>query len=179
MPLPELELRGVLDGDDALVAGNVSRENVEKRGLAAARAPTHENVGPCHDAGLQKTECTLAAAAKAYQVLHLQRSALELADVQLGTIDSHRRNGRVDAGAVGQTRIADGALSIDPAAYRFGYVLDKAQRLLVAGERDWSQQKPALYLHVHVTPRHHYYLGDIWVGEQWGEWPHSSEVLGL
>src|SRR5256885_16742011 len=39
--LSKLELGGVLDGDDSLVARYVPREHVKKRGLAAARPPTH------------------------------------------------------------------------------------------------------------------------------------------
>ena len=53
--LLELELRGVLDGDDALVLRDERRQHVEGRGLSGAGAPGHDDVEPAADAGARGT----------------------------------------------------------------------------------------------------------------------------
>ncbi len=42
--LLQLELGGILDGDDALVVGNEAREGVQQRRLAGARTARDEDV---------------------------------------------------------------------------------------------------------------------------------------
>ena len=52
--LVELELLGVLDGDDALVGGDERRQHVEGRRLAGAGTAGDDDVEPADHAGLQE-----------------------------------------------------------------------------------------------------------------------------
>ena len=52
--LVQLQLGGVLDGDDALVVGDERRQHVERRGLAGAGAARDEDVEPALDAGREE-----------------------------------------------------------------------------------------------------------------------------
>ncbi len=52
--LVELELLGVLDGDDALVGGDERRQHVERRRLAGAGTAGDDDVEAADHAGLQE-----------------------------------------------------------------------------------------------------------------------------
>ena len=78
--LVELELLGVLDGDDALVGRDERREHVEGRGLAGAGAARDDDVEPTDHAGLQEAGGVGVEGAEADQVVDLQLLGGELPD---------------------------------------------------------------------------------------------------
>src|SRR4029077_16378270 len=123
------------DRDDALIAWYVARHHVEERGLAAARATADQDVGPRHNTCFEKTKSALAAAPEPDQVVHVERSVDELADVEERTVDRHRRNCRVYPRSVGQPCVTDRVFCIDPSAHRFDDESDHIEHLLLAGER--------------------------------------------
>ena len=58
--LVQLQLDGVLDGDDALVVGHEARQHVEHRGLAGAGTTGDEDVQAALDGGRQHRRHLLA-----------------------------------------------------------------------------------------------------------------------
>ena len=116
MALAQLKLRGVLDGDDPLLRRDVTRQDVEERRLAAARATADDDVRPRHDTGLQEAESALAAAAEADQVTHVEGTSDEPAYVHQGAVDRNRWDRHVHARSVGEASIAYGVIGIDSPA---------------------------------------------------------------
>ena len=66
--LVELELLGVLDGDDALAVRDERREHVEQRRLAGAGAAGHDDVELALDAGPQEADAARVERAEAHEV---------------------------------------------------------------------------------------------------------------
>src|SRR5258706_3911332 len=179
MTLPELQLGRVFDRDDSLVAWYVARHHVEERGLTAARAAAYQNVRPRHHTCLEEAKGALAAAPEPDQVVHVERPADELADVEQMAVDRHRRNRRVNPRAVQQACVTDGVLRIDPAANRFDYEPDHIEHLLLACEGDRCQHEAAVDLDIDITTGHHHYLGYLRIGHQGRERSQPGGVLGL
>ena len=69
MTLGELQLGGGLDGDDAIVLGDIARQHIEQRGLAGASAPRDDDVEARDHAGLEKLGHLIGDGAKVDQVL--------------------------------------------------------------------------------------------------------------
>ena len=78
--LVELELLGVLDGDDALVGGDERRQHVEGRRLAGAGAAGDDHVEAADHAGLQEAGRVGVERAEPDQVVDLVRVLGELPD---------------------------------------------------------------------------------------------------
>ena len=106
--LVELQLGGVLDGDDPLVDRDEAGADVEQRGLAGAGAAGDDDVGPGQDAGLDEGRALLGDGPEADQVGDLVRVLGELPDGQQGAVERHRGDGGVDARAVQEAGVAEG-----------------------------------------------------------------------
>ena len=106
--LVQLQLGGVLDGDDSVLDGDEARQDVEEGRLACAGASRDDDVGLREDCGLQEAETGLVACAEADEVLDLVGVARELADGEQRPVQRERADDGVDTGAVGETRIAQG-----------------------------------------------------------------------
>ena len=78
--LAELELGGVLDGDDPLVVRDERRQDVEGRGLAGAGAAGDEDVQAGFDAGPQEVEHVGGGGAEPDEVVDGERRGGELPD---------------------------------------------------------------------------------------------------
>ena len=97
MALAKLQLRRVFDGHDAFVIRQVAGQHVEQGRLAAARPAADHHVGSRQNAGFQETESAFAAASEPDQVLHGQRAADELPNVEQRPVNGHRRYGDMNA----------------------------------------------------------------------------------
>jgi len=131
MPLLELQLRGILDGDDALAAGDIAREDIEQCGLARAGAAADEDI----EAGAHRRSKQLRdrrrEAAQAEQIVHVQPVQAELANGEDRTVDGQGRDDRVDTRAVRQTGIHHGARFIDPPAHLRDDAFDDVEQMHV------------------------------------------------
>ncbi len=100
MLLAELQLGGVLDGDDALAFGNVGGQNVQQRGFAAAGAAGYDDVEPALDAGLQESQHFGRGRTERQEVLGRDGILRKFPDRDHRADKRQRRNDDVHAGAV-------------------------------------------------------------------------------
>ncbi len=80
----QLEFGGVLDGDDALVAGDEAGQDVEGGGLAGPGAAADQDVQPALDTGGEDVGDRAGEGAETDQVVDLEGVGGELADGQQG-----------------------------------------------------------------------------------------------
>ena len=132
--LVELQLGGILDGDDPLVLGDERRQDVEGRRLARAGAAGHEDVEPCLDADAQELEHLGRRRPEADEVVDRDRLCRELPHRDDRTDQRQRFDDRVDARAIGQPRVHARARCVDPPAERGDDPVDDAQDVLVVQE---------------------------------------------
>ena len=121
----------VFDGDDALVFRNVSRQHVEQRGFAGAGAAADQNVQPRFDAGLQQLQHAFGHGQLLDQILALELIAAETADREQRAVHRDRRNGRIDARAIGQAGVDERRRLIHAPAHARHHFLDNAQQVRV------------------------------------------------
>ena len=95
----ELQLCGVLDGDDALVIVHAVRKGVQERRLARACASRHEDVAVDADAVAHEVIDVLRRGFQAYHVVRRPDLLRELADGHVDTLESDRRRRDIDAEA--------------------------------------------------------------------------------
>src|SRR5713226_9188611 len=134
--LVELKLGRVLDGDDAVLDRDESREDVEERGLPGARPAGDDDVGLGEHSCFQETEARLVAGTESDEVLDLVGVARELPDCEQGPIERQRANDRVDTGAVGEAGIAERRALVDAAADCADDELDDVEQLVLIDELD-------------------------------------------
>ena len=132
--LLELELGGVLDGDDPLVGGDERRQHVERGRLAGAGAAGDDDVEPAAHAGVEELGGAPGQRAEVDQVLHRERVGGELADGQRRAVDGQRRDDRVDAAAVGQAGVDHRAGLVDATADPGDDLVDDATQVRLVGE---------------------------------------------
>ena len=151
VPLPQHQLGGVFDGDDALAIGDEAREHVEERGLAGAGAARDEDVEARADRRLEEVQHRLRQRLALDEVLGAEPVGAEPADRQHRAVERQRRNDRVDTRAVGQARVHHRARLVDAPAHRADDALDDAQQVLVVLEDDVGLFEPALALDVDLV----------------------------
>jgi len=95
--LLQLQLRRVLDRDDALVGRDEPGQHVEQRRLAAARAPGDQDVEPRADDPFEELADLGDEGLEGEQVVHLQRVDGEAADGERRPVDRDGRHDGVDA----------------------------------------------------------------------------------
>ena len=136
MGLLELQFGGVLAGDDALVDVDIGGQTVEQRRLARAGTAGDEDVtARAADHG-QHARAFGRDRAVADQILELELVLAELTNGERGTVERQRRRDDVDAGAVGQTRVADRRAFVDAAADLAHDALADVHQLRVVAEAD-------------------------------------------
>ena len=138
MRLLQLQFRGVLDGDQALVFGDEGRQRVEHRRLAGAGAAGNDR----GDARLHRRRKHLghrrAQRADVDQLAEVERLLGEFADRNQRAVDADRPHRDVDARAVEQARVAQRLRFVDAAADRRDDLVDDAQEVLLVLETDDS-----------------------------------------
>ncbi len=132
----QLQFRCILDGDDALVGGNMARQRVEQRGLAAAGAAGNDQRHPAMDRRLQHLGHRRPQRAELDQALHRKRPLGKFADGRKGSIDRDRTDGDVDARTVRQAGVAGGRRLVDAPADRRDDLVNDAQQMRLVLEVD-------------------------------------------
>src|SRR5205814_8471194 len=127
---------------------------------AGARAAADNYVRARQDARLDEAKQALAAAAEADQVLHVQRAAHELADVQQRAVDGDRWYRDVDARTVAEPGVGKRRCDVNAPADRLDDVADDCHQLLFGLEPDRRHQDLAVDLDVDIVRAHDHDLGD-------------------
>ena len=152
VPLPQHELGGVFDGDDALAIGDEAREHVQEGGLAGARAARHDHVQPRTDAAAQEVDHGLGERLPLHQVARAELVGSEAADREHRAVERKRGNDGVDARAIGQAGVDHRTRFVDAPAHRAHDPLDDAEQVLIVleDERGWLELPLAFDVHLIV-----------------------------
>ena len=109
MGLLQLQLGRVFDGDDAFVARDAGRHDIQQRGLAAARAARDEHVQAGPHQALDQLGHAGGECAHADEVVHAEGHHRKAANGQQGSVHGQGGDDRVHARAVGQPCVDHGA----------------------------------------------------------------------
>src|SRR5262245_33884034 len=164
--LLQLQLGGVLAGDDALVVIDGAGEAVEQGGLARAGATGDQHVATHAADDLQERLGLGRDRFVLEELLELEPVLLELADCQRRPIDGQRRRDHVDAAAVGKAGIADRARFVDTPADLTDDALADVHQLSVVGKAHRRLLHLAGHLDVGGVGAVDHDVGDVVAGEQ-------------
>src|SRR5579875_389082 len=137
--LVELQLLGVLDGDDPLVLRDERRQDVEQRGLPSAGAPRDQDDESAEHAGFDELPRRGGEGAEADQVLDAERILGELADGEERSADAQRRVHGVDPGSVGKTGVDHRRALVDAPSHGRHDPLDDSPQVSLVDERSGRQ----------------------------------------
>ena len=104
--------------------------------------------------------------AKSHQLLERELVLLELADGQRRSVEGQRRHDDVDAGAVGQSRVANRRGLVHPAPDLAHDALADIQELLIVTKPDAGLLNLALDLDISGAGAVHHDIGDVVAREQ-------------
>ena len=166
MPLLQLQLGSVFDGDDSLCCGHMCREPVQERRLAGARSAGDENVQLAADAAREELRRLVRERAEPDQTFEREHFAGELADRQRRSTQRKRRDDRVDAAAVGQARVDHRRRLVDPASDLRDDSVDDPQEMRVIEEGGARLGETSLPLHVDRVVAVDHDLGHALVAQQ-------------
>ncbi len=166
VPLLELQLRRVLNGDDPLVAGEEARHDIEQRRLPRRGAPRDDDVEPRLHASAEELDHLLRDAPHANQIIRQVRRRGELADADARTVQGQWRDDDVDAGAVGQAGVDHRAALVHPPSQGPDDPVDDAHDLLRVPEADVRLLEPPVPLDPDLFHPVDHDLGDGVVAEK-------------
>ena len=164
--LLQLQLGGVLAGDDALVVVDELRETVEQRGFAGAGAAGDDGVDAAAAENLQDLGAFRRDRAELDQVVEPELVLLEFADGERGAVERERRRDHVDARAVREARVADRRGFIDAPADLADDALADVEELLVVAEADAGLLNLAGDFDVDRAGAVHHDVGDVVARQQ-------------
>ena len=175
--LTQLQFRRVLDGDDALAFGNKTRQHVQQRRLAGAGAAADEAVEACAHAVREEVEHRTGQRAQRHEILGLEPFGRKAANRDDRAVHRQRRNDRVDARAVGQSRVDHWRAVVDPAADRAHDPIDDAHQMAIVLELGRDALQLAGALHEHVLVRVDENIADGRVAQQRLQRPQPEHVV--
>ena len=149
--LVELELLGVLDGDDALVGRDEARQHVEERRLTGTGTTADHDVEAALHALVDEVRDLRRERPEVDEVLDRVRVLGELSDGHERSTDGQRVHDAVDAGAVGQTGVHHRVRLVDAPADLAHDLVDDAPQVGLVGELDLGLDELAAPLHVDVV----------------------------
>jgi len=149
--LLQLQLRRVLDRDDALVGRDEPGEHVEQRRLAAARPAGDHDVEPRAHDPLEELPDLGDEGLERKQVVHLKGVDGKATDGQRRPVDRDGRDDGVDAGSVGQARVHHGRGLVDPAPHGRDDAVDDLLEVVVVLEAGPRELDLPVALHVDVA----------------------------
>ena len=136
MLLVKLELRRILDGDDAFAVVDKAGQGVEQRRLARARAAGDEDAEARLHGGLEKFGHVVAQGVAGHQVFQVEGVVLKFTNRQRRPVDAEGRDHHVDAAAVLQPRIDAGAGLVHATAHSGDDAVDNRAQVLLVLEDD-------------------------------------------
>jgi hypothetical protein len=174
--LLQLELGGVLDGDDPLPVGDEAGQHVEVGRLAGAGAAGDQDVERPLHAGVHHRDQVQGPGPEVDEVLGGVGVLGELPDGEHGAVDGQRRDDGVHPGPVGEAGVHHGGGLVHPAAHRGDDLVDDRPVLGVVGERQVGLLDATLALHPDVVVGVAHDLGHGVVGQQRVERPVAQGV---
>src|SRR5262245_8540337 len=175
--LLELQFGRVFDRDDALVIRNEARQRVKQRRFAGARATRDDHVRAGLDLPFQQHHHLGRQCLEIQQVLELQRIAAESTNGNRRAVQRQRRNDRVHAAAVGQTRIDHRADFIDATADLRHDAVDDLQQVRVVAKLNWRPLHLAAALDVDILRPVDQNIADRMVLEQHLQRPQAKGLV--
>ena len=133
--LLELELGGVLDRDDPLVARDEGRDRVQRRRLTGTGTARDEDVELPADARGEELGRLRRQRVERDQVVHRVRVARELPDRERRASERERRDDRVHSAAVRQARVDHRGRLVHSAPDLGDDLVDDPEEVGVVGER--------------------------------------------
>ena len=153
MVLLQLKLGGVLDRDDALVAGNERAHRVERRRLTGAGTAGDQDVQLALHARGDELGRAGGQRPERDQVVDAVRVAGELPDRDRRAPEGERRDDRVDAAAVGKAGVDHRRSLVDAATDLRDDLVDDAHHVRVVDEADVRALELAVALDVDLVGR--------------------------
>ncbi len=141
-----LNLLRILDDDDPLPFGNVPRERVEHRRLPAARPPRDHDVQLADHHRLERLGRVRGQRPEPDEPLYGQRFLEEASNGYKRALGSHRRNQRLDAGAVREAPLQNGPRLVNLFAHELRRVSKHGNQALPGIESSLRLVQPALAL---------------------------------
>ena len=175
--LLQLQLGGVLDGDQALLLRDEGGQRVEHRGLAGAGAAGDDRGDARLHRGRQHLGHLRPDRVVFDQLVQVERLLGELADRDQRPVDADRPHRDVDARAVEQARVAQRMRFIDAAADRGDDLVDDAQQMLLVLEAHAAGLEQAAALHIDAFVAVDQDIGDGRVLEQRLERPEAGHLV--
>ncbi len=164
--LEQLQLGGILYGDDPLVIGNEGGQHIQGGGLAAAGTPGNHHVEPPLDAETDHLRHFGSQGAEPDQILHLEGIVGELTDGEGGAVQSQGRDNGIDPGAVGQPGIHHGGAFVDAPPDGRNDLLDDVEHMVVVFKMIVRSIEQAAPLHVDLVGAVDHDLVDLRVIDQ-------------
>ena len=143
MGLLELELGGVLDGEDSLGVPDEGRQRVERGGLARSRAARDDDVETAGDRGLEIGRHGLGEGAESDQIVDAELLLLELADRDQRAVHGDGRHHGVEARAVLEARVDVGVRLVHAPADGRDDLVDDPHEVLLVAERHVRERQLA------------------------------------
>src|SRR5262249_12285372 len=132
--LLQLQFRGVLAGDDALVVVDEAREAVQQRCLARTGTARDDRVDPTAPDDFQDFAAFRRDRPEADELFERKFVTFEFADGERRPVERKRRRDHVDARAVRQARVAYRRRFVDAPADLTDNALADIQELLIVAE---------------------------------------------
>ena len=177
MALLQLQLGGVLDGDDAFALGDVARQDVQQRGLARTGAARDQDVDLGFDKAFQQLSHVGGQSLLFNQVGHAQRHYGKAPDGQHRPVNRYGRHHRVHARTIGQARIGHRAGLVNTPADPRNNLVDHLHQVVVVVEARGRQLQPALALDIHMVKAVDQNLADARVGHQGLQRPEAEHFV--
>src|SRR5690554_4927001 len=133
--LMELQLGGVLHGDDALVTGDVAGQHVQGGGLTGTGTTGDDDVEAATDAGPEEVGDPLGEGAELDEVGFLIKVDGELANSEVRPADRQGMDDGVDTGAVGETGVHHRRRLVDTPADLTDDLVDDAAEVDLVDEQ--------------------------------------------
>ena len=175
--LAELELGGVLDGDDPLLFGDEAREDVEQGGLSRSGSSRDQDVESRPDRRLQGQGHLRGDRPEADQILVVERVRREATDREGGAVQGKGRNDRIDATSVLEAGVHHRVRLVDPPPHLGHDALDDPHQVGVVAEPDGGLLELARSLHVHLLGAVDEDVADRRVAEQRLDRPQAEHLV--
>lgn len=173
----QAQLGRIFDGDHALIGGNAVRQCVEGRRLAARGTAGDEHAPPCRYRVDEIADRRFRSGPRANEIVRIERTRAEPADREDRAGQRHRRDDRVHARPVGESRVDERIRQIDPAAERRDESFDEHEDLVSVAETDRDRLDAPTTLDPDAPHPVHHDLGHPFIAKQRRELAQAEEPV--